>query len=34
MEWPDGSFYDGEWLNNSINGYGEYRWKDGRGYIG
>ena len=33
-EWPDGSYFDGEWLENNINGFGEYKWTDDRGYIG
>ena len=32
--WADGSTYDGEWLDNRINGKGVYLWKDGRKYYG
>jgi len=30
----DGSKYEGEWVNNKINGKGIYKWKDGRVYNG
>ena len=32
--WADGSVYEGEWLDNRINGSGVYIWKDGRKYYG
>ena len=32
--WADGSIYEGEWLDNRINGSGIYIWKDGRKYYG
>jgi len=31
-QWSDGSFYDGDWAQNTINGFGEYFWSDGRVY--
>ena len=30
----DGSRYEGEWVNNKINGKGIYKWNDGRVYNG
>lgn len=32
--WADGSVYDGDWLDNRINGSGVYLWKDGRKFYG
>ncbi len=32
--WQDGRKYEGEWLNNTMNGNGTYTWKDGRIYKG
>ena len=32
--WKDGSFYEGEWLNNNIHGYGIFRNKDKKIYKG
>lgn len=33
-EWPDGSYFDGDWDDNKITGFGTYYWADGRGYTG
>jgi hypothetical protein len=30
----DGSSYEGEFVNNNFEGKGEYRWSDGRIYVG
>ena len=32
MSWNDGSYYNGEFLENKINGTGTYNWPDGRKY--
>ena len=32
--WADGSTYDGDWVDNRIEGYGTYTWVDGRKYVG
>ena len=29
--WADGTTYEGEWINNQVNGYGIYREKGGAG---
>ncbi len=31
---PDGRSYEGEWLDNNMNGKGKYVWSDGRKYEG
>jgi len=28
--WADGQEYDGDWRENRIQGYGSYKWSDGR----
>jgi hypothetical protein len=32
--WADGSTYEGDWVDNRINGRGVYLWKDGRRFYG
>lgn len=32
--WNDGSYYQGDWIENKISGYGVYIWADGRKYDG
>lgn len=32
--WKDGSYYDGDWVDNKITGRGKYVWSDGRRYEG
>jgi hypothetical protein len=32
--WADSSTYEGQWVDNKINGEGVYLWKDGRRYYG
>ena len=32
--WADGSIYDGDWVENRIEGFGAYVWVDGRRYVG
>jgi len=32
--WPDGRYYDGEYLNDKKHGFGVYKWNDGRCYEG
>jgi len=32
--WPDGRSYEGEFINDTKEGYGIYRWADGRIYEG
>jgi hypothetical protein len=32
--WNDGSFYQGDWVENKISGSGVYNWADGRKYEG
>ena len=34
FSWKDGSFYEGEILNNLFDGYGKFSWKEGRIYEG
>mgnify|MGYP000904812447 CR=1 FL=1 len=32
--WNDGTFYEGEFEKNNINGYGVIKWADGSSYQG
>jgi hypothetical protein len=32
--WSDGSYYEGDWHENKITGFGVYLWADGRRYEG
>jgi len=32
--WPDARKYDGQWINNKMDGYGVFTWPDGRKYEG
>ena len=32
--WPDGSLYDGEYVNGEKEGYGTFDWMDGQLYKG
>ena len=32
--WPDGSSYDGEWVDNQMSGRGIFKFVDGRQYFG
>ena len=32
--YADGSTYEGQWLDNKINGFGSYLWADGRKFYG
>lgn len=32
--WGDGNSYEGDFVNNNIEGKGTYKWKDGRRYTG
>jgi uncharacterized protein YbaP (TraB family) len=34
VEWPDGSVYDGDWLDGQRDGTGLYTWKSGSSYAG
>ena len=34
FSWKDGSIYNGQFKNSSINGLGTYSWRDGRKYSG
>jgi len=34
MKKTNGKFYEGEYLNNMMNGYGEFYWPDGQHYKG
>jgi hypothetical protein len=34
LKFADGSCYEGEFINNDIQGYGTYHWPDKRIYIG
>ena len=29
-KWPDGRYYRGHYLKGKKDGYGEYKWKDGK----
>lgn len=33
-KWQDGKHYSGFWINNHMNGFGEFSWPDGRKYVG
>ena len=32
--WNDASFFEGDWVDNKISGFGVYIWSDGRRYEG
>lgn len=34
ITWPDGRFFEGNFLNNKRHGYGRMTWPDGRSYEG
>jgi hypothetical protein len=34
FKWPDGTEYEGDYVNNLREGLGEYRWKNGKKFKG
>ena len=34
MQWPDGKYYEGDYVNDNKEGLGEFHWPDGKWYRG